>query len=108
MANLNVKPAEVKRFTQFDGFENPLGNLKFSELVLEDITFNSAEQCFQYFKAKYFNDEAAMKEIMRSNINPVECLKIGEQLDTSRATDDWPIAAMGIMRNICFAKVDKH
>ena len=92
-------------FTFFDSYDSPLSNLRYTFFVLDGQEYNSAEQYFQFQKAKYFNNPVAMEGILKEGVNPLECKKIGEEIDTSQASSHWTERAIEIMKKALLAKV---
>ncbi|OWP85568.1 hypothetical protein BWK60_13430 [Flavobacterium covae] len=63
----------------FYGYNNPLSQWYKSNFIIDNITFNSAEQWMMYSKAKLFNDTEKMLEIINEP-NASNQRKLGRQI----------------------------
>lgn len=63
----------------FAGEWAPLSNMYRAELLYEGIQFSSSEQCYQYRKAKFHEDEEAEIDILLTN-DPFECKRLGDNI----------------------------
>ena len=93
--------------SKFSGFESPLSNVRFSTIEKDGKAFNSVEQYFQYYKAEFFGNKEVAKKIMESS-NPMECTRIGAELDKVKAPAKWVDNAEKIMREACYAKFTQN
>ena len=92
------------RFNFFEGYESPLSTLRFCNFEMDGKQFNSAEQSFQFHKAEFFENNELAIQIMAEDINPVQCRRLGDTIDTSSAGPNWPEYARCLMERICTAK----
>jgi ribA/ribD-fused uncharacterized protein len=63
----------------FYGYDNPLSQWYNSNFIIDNLTFNSAEQWMMYSKAKLFNDSEKMLEIINEP-NASNQRKLGRQV----------------------------
>lgn len=81
-------------------------NGKGSIFRYENLMFTSAEQAFQYAKAKYFNDKTCMERIYGCSL-PVEAKMESRQIKNFIA-EEWGQVKVDIMREILALKFEHH
>ena len=67
------------RCTVFQGIHSYFSNLFLVAFVLDNIMYNSVEQCIQSAKARMFGDEDALKSTMKES-NPYKIKKLGSRI----------------------------
>lgn len=86
--------------------QNPLSNFHKVNFSLSGIQFTSAEQCYQYHQAIYFNDNVTASDILKSD-EPSLPKRLSKQIqDYCEAT--WELVANDIMHNTLLAKFSNN
>lgn len=106
----NVKPHTIRtRQTANGGLAfasewTPLSNLYPSRFVHQGVLFESSEQCFQYQKALFEEDEESANYILGLT-DPVECKKAGASILSSKG---WIDACEEVMTDIIRSKFEQN
>lgn len=94
------------------GFHNPneenayLSNWYLSEFVVDDITYSSVEQYMMYQKAKCFNDEFIMDEILKTD-DPKKIKALGRQV-SNFDTQIWNGVRQIVVYTALYAKFSQN
>lgn len=105
-----LRPHDVStRFTVNKGLAfssqwTPLSNMATAYFLYEGTLFNSSEQCFQYTKATFENEEDLANDILILS-DAYECKKKGAEVDTS---EDWMAKRDELMLDIIREKFTQN
>lgn len=75
-------------------------------IIVDDIEFTSSEQCFMYYKAKYFKDEEIANKILFTN-NPARAKRLGRKVKNFNS-DEWMKVCKTYMKRACKAKFQQN
>ena len=97
-----------KVYMFFFGKKTFLSNSYECSIILEDNTFHSAEQAFQFTKAKFFkNDELAASILSMSNT--AEMIQAGQRMQREYGSrKEWDQIADAVMMKILLAKFKQN
>ena len=94
------------RCTVFQGMHSYFSNLFMITFVLNNVIYNSAEQCIQAAKARLFGDNSALSAIM-NEVNPYKIKKLGSRIQGFNI-EQWKGECKNIAYQALYAKFSQN